>query len=128
MDGVRDAANAGRLAFGTIDSFLLWRLTGGKVHATDATNASRTLLYDIHEGRWSSEMCDLLRVPMSVLPAVMDCTDVCGETATDLFGSPILIGDVAGDQQAATVGQACFQPGMMKATYGTGCFALLNTG
>ena len=128
VDGARDAANAGRLAFGTIDTFLLWRLTGGKVHATDATNASRTLLYDIHEGRWSSEMCDLFRVPMSVLPEVMDCADDYGETATDLFGGPILIGGVAGDQQAATVGQACFQPGMMKATYGTGCFALLNTG
>ena len=128
VDGARDAANAGRLAFGTIDTFLLWRLTGGKVHATDATNASRTLLYDIHEGRWSSEMCDLFRVPMSVLPDVMDCADDYGETATDLFGGPILIGGVAGDQQAATVGQACFQPGMMKATYGTGCFALLNTG
>jgi len=128
VDGARDAANAGQLAFGTIDSFLLWRLTGGKVHATDATNASRTLLYDIHEGRWSSEMCDLFRVPMSVLPDVMDCADDYGETATDLFGGPILIGGVAGDQQAATVGQACFQPGMMKATYGTGCFALLNTG
>ena len=128
VDGARDAANAGRLAFGTIDSFLLWRLTGGKVHATDATNASRTLLYDIHEGRWSSEMCDLFRVPMSVLPEVMDCADDYGETATDLFGGPILIGGVAGDQQAATVGQACFQPGMMKSTYGTGCFALLNTG
>ena len=128
VDGARDAANGGRLAFGTIDSFLLWRLTDGKVHATDATNASRTLLYDIHEGRWSSEMCDLFRVPMSVLPEVMDCADDYGETATDLFGGPILIGGVAGDQQAATVGQACFQPGMMKATYGTGCFALLNTG
>ena len=128
VDGARDAANGGRLAFGTIDTFLLWRLTGGKVHATDATNASRTLLYDIHEGRWSSEMCDLFRVPMSVLPAVMDCADDYGETATDLFGGPIVIGGVAGDQQAATIGQACFQPGMMKATYGTGCFALLNTG
>ena len=128
VDGARDAANGGRLAFGTIDTFLLWRLTGGKVHATDATNASRTLLYDIHEGRWSSEMCDLFRVPMSVLPEVMDCADDYGETAADLFGGPILIGGVAGDQQAATVGQACFQPGMMKATYGTGCFALLNTG
>jgi len=128
VDGARDAANAGRLAFGTIDTFLLWRLTGGKVHATDATNASRTLLYDIHEGRWSSEMCDLFRVPTSVLPEVMDCADDYGETATDLFGGPIPIAAVAGDQQAATVGQACFQPGMMKATYGTGCFALLNTG
>ncbi len=128
VDGARDAAKAGRLAFGTIDTFLLWRLTGGKVHATDATNASRTLLYDIHEGRWSSEMCDLFRVPMSVLPEVLDCADDYGATVPDLFGGPIVIGGVAGDQQAATVGQACFQPGMMKATYGTGCFALLNTG
>ena len=105
-----------------------WRRNGGKVHATDATNASRTLLYDIHEGRWSREMCDLFRVPMSVLPKVMDCADDYGETATDLFGGPIPIGGVAGDQQAATIGQACFRPGIMKATYGTGCFALLNTG
>ena len=128
VDGARDAANGGRLAFGTIDSFLLWRLTDGKVHATDATNASRTLLYDIHEGRWSSEMCDLFRVPMPVLPEVMDCADDYGETAPDLFGGAIPIAGVAGDQQAATVGQACFRPGMMKSTYGTGCFALLNTG
>ena len=128
MDGARDAADAGRLAFGTIDSFLLWRLTGGKVHATDATNASRTLLYDIHVGRWSRDLCDLFRVPMSVLPDVRDCADDYGETARELFGGPIPIGGVAGDQQAATIGQACFRPGMMKATYGTGCFALLNTG
>lgn len=128
VDGARDAAKAGRLAFGTIDTFLLWRLTDGKVHATDATNASRTLLYDIHEGGWSSEMCDLFRVPMSVLPQVKDCADDYGETAADLFDGAISIGGVAGDQQAATIGQACFQPGMMKSTYGTGCFALLNTG
>ena len=128
VDGARDAADAGRLAFGTIDSFLLWRLTGGKVHATDATNASRTLLYDIHVGRWSRDLCDLFRVPMSVLPDVRDCADDYGETARELFGGPIPIGGVAGDQQAATIGQACFRPGMMKATYGTGCFALLNTG
>ena len=128
VDGARDAADAGRLAFGTIDAFLLWRLTGGRVHATDATNASRTGLYDIHEGRWSEEMCDLFRVPMAVLPEVMDCADDYGETAKDLFGGAIAIAGVAGDQQAATVGQACFKPGMMKSTYGTGCFALLNTG
>ena len=128
VDGARDAADAGKLAFGTIDSFLLWRLTGGKVHATDATNASRTQLYDIHEGRWSEEMCDLFRVPMSVLPDVRDSADAYGETVPDLFGGAIPICGVAGDQQAATIGQACFQPGMMKSTYGTGCFALLNTG
>jgi glycerol kinase len=128
VDGARDAADAGRLAFGTIDSFLLWRLTGGRVHATDATNASRTLLYDIHEGRWSEEMCGLFRVPMPLLPEVRDCADDYGETDADIFGGAIKITGVAGDQQAATVGQACFQEGMMKATYGTGCFALLNTG
>ena len=128
VDGARDAAEAGKLAFGTIDAFLLWRLTVGKVHATDATNASRTGLYDIHKARWSEEMCDLFRVPMPVLPEVRDCADDYGEADPDLFGGAIKITGVAGDQQAATVGQACFQPGMMKATYGTGCFALLNTG
>ncbi|MBT3306455.1 MAG: glycerol kinase GlpK [Alphaproteobacteria bacterium] len=128
VDGAREAANAGRLAFGTIDSFLLWRLTGGRVHATDATNASRTMLYDINDGQWSADMCDLLRVPMSLLPDVRDCADDYGEAAADLFGGAIKICGVAGDQQAATIGQACFQPGMMKSTYGTGCFALLNTG
>ncbi|WP_050930589.1 glycerol kinase GlpK [Aestuariivita boseongensis] len=116
------------LAFGTIDSFLIWRLTGGKVHATDATNAARTLLFDIHQGRWSDAMCDLLDVPQQVLPKVMDCAADFGTTDPDLFGGPIPILGVAGDQQAATIGQACFAPGMMKSTYGTGCFALLNTG
>ncbi len=128
VEGARAAADAGNLAFGTIDCFLLWRLSGGQVHATDATNASRTMLYNIHEGRWSVEMCDLLRVPMSVLPKVMDSAANFGETLPDLFGGPIAISGIAGDQQAATVGQACFKPGMMKSTYGTGCFALLNTG
>jgi len=128
VDGARDAAAQDRLAFGTVDSFLLWRLTGGKVHATDATNASRTLLYDIHEGRWSDDLLDLFNVPASVLPTVMNSADDFGETDPDLFGGPIPICGIAGDQQAATVGQACFNPGMMKSTYGTGCFALLNTG
>ena len=128
VDGARDAAARGELAFGTIDSFLLWRLTGGKVHATDATNASRTLLYDIHQGQWSSELCDLLRVPEAMLPKVHDCAASFGETDPDIFGRAINITGIAGDQQAATVGQACFSPGMMKSTYGTGCFALLNTG
>ncbi len=128
VEGARAAAERGRLAFGTIDTFLLWRLSGGKIHATDATNASRTMLYDIHQGRWSGEMCDLLNVPMSILPEVMDSAADFGETAAELFDGPIVIGGIAGDQQAATVGQACFQPGMMKSTYGTGCFALLNTG
>jgi glycerol kinase len=128
VDGAREAAEQGRLAFGTVDTFLLWRLTGGKVHATDATNASRTLLYDIHSGDWSDELLDLFRVPRSILPEVKDSAADFGETLPDLFGAPIKICGIAGDQQAATVGQACFKPGMMKSTYGTGCFALLNTG
>jgi len=128
VDGARAAAAAGRLAFGTVDSFLLWRLTGGRVHATDATNASRTLLYDIHEGAWSTELLDLFHVPASVLPEVRDSAADFGETQPDIFGGSIRIAGIAGDQQAATIGQACFSPGMMKSTYGTGCFALLNTG
>jgi len=128
VDGARQAAEQGKLAFGTVDSFLLWRLTGGKTHATDATNASRTLLYDIHQGCWSDTLLDLLRVPRSLLPEVKDSAADFGETTADLFGASIKIAGVAGDQQAATVGQTCFKPGMMKSTYGTGCFALLNTG
>ncbi len=124
--GARAAAEAGRLAFGTIDTFLLWRLTGGKVHASDATNAARTLLLDIHRGCWDEEMLDLFRVPAAILPEVRDSAADFG--ATDLLGGTIRILGVAGDQQAATVGQGCFTPGMMKSTYGTGCFALLNTG
>jgi glycerol kinase len=126
VDGARAAAQAGRLAFGTIDAFLLWRLTGGKLHATDATNAARTLLLDIRGGRWDAELCELFEIPMALLPQVRDSAGDFG--VTDLFGGPIRILGVAGDQQAATVGQGCFTPGMMKATYGTGCFALLNTG
>jgi glycerol kinase len=124
--GARDAARDGRLAFGTVDSFLLWRLTGGKVHATDATNAARTLLLDIHSGSWDAGLCELFAVPVALLPQVRDCAGDFG--TTELFGGPIRILGIAGDQQAATVGQGCFMPGMMKATYGTGCFALLNTG
>ena len=126
VDGARTAAEQGRLAFGTVDSFLLWRLTGGKVHATDATNAARTLLLDIGSGCWDEELCRLFGVPMSLLPQVHDCAADFG--TTDLFGGTIRICGVAGDQQAATVGQGCVRPGMMKSTYGTGCFALLNTG
>ena len=128
VEGAREKAEAGKLAFGTVDSYLLWRLTGGRVHATDATNASRTLLYDIHKGAWDTELLGMLRVPESMLPQVMDCAADFGETLPELFGAPIRIAGIAGDQQAAVVGQACFQPGMMKSTYGTGCFALLNTG
>ncbi|GAB4536043.1 MAG: glycerol kinase GlpK [Ruegeria sp.] len=126
VPGARDRAEAGELLFGTIDSFLIWRLTEGRVHATDATNAARTLLFDIHKGNWSAEICDLLDVPLSMLPEVRDCAADFGQT--NLFGGAIPILGVAGDQQAATIGQACFRPGMMKSTYGTGCFALLNTG
>ncbi len=128
VDGAREAAAAGRLAFGTVDTFLSWRLTGGKSHGTDATNASRTMLYDIHQGAWHDELLDLINVPRAVLPQVMDSAADFGQTDPALFGGPIAIAGIAGDQQAATVGQACFEPGMMKSTYGTGCFALLNTG
>ncbi|MZR31366.1 glycerol kinase GlpK [Sneathiella litorea] len=126
--GAREAAEKGKLAFGTIDSFLLWRLTGGKVHATDATNASRTLIYDIHQCDWSDELLDILNIPKSLLPEVRDCAADYGMLDPDILGGTTKIAAIAGDQQAATVGQACFKPGMMKSTYGTGCFALLNTG
>jgi glycerol kinase len=128
VPGAAEKAARGELAFGTVDSFLLWRLTGGKVHATDATNASRTLLFDIHEGRWDEQLLKILGVPPSVLPKVLDCSASFGMTDPELFGAAIPIYGIAGDQQAALIGQACFVPGMIKATYGTGCFALLNTG
>lgn len=128
VTGAAEAAARGELAFGTVDSFLLWRLTGGKVHATDATNASRTLLFDIRGGRWDDELLQILAVPRSVLPQVLDSSASFGVTDPELFGGAIPIYGIAGDQQAATIGQACFAPGMVKATYGTGCFALLNTG
>ena len=121
-------AARGELAFGTVDTYLLWRLTGGKVHATDATNASRTLLYDIHTGRWDDTLLALLGVPKAVLPQVLDSSAAFGMTDPELLGAPIPICGIAGDQQAALIGQACFTPGMVKSTYGTGCFALLNTG
>ena len=128
LPGARERAMAGKLALGTVDSFLIWRLTGAKVHATDATNAARTMLYDIGKNAWDAEICAALGIPMSVLPEVRDCAGDFGLTDPALFGSAIPIAGVAGDQQAATIGQACFVPGMMKSTYGTGCFALLNTG
>ena len=131
LDHVKDArerAERGELCFGTIDSFLIWRLTGSKSHVTDATNASRTLLYNIHNGAWDGELLKILRVPRAMLPDVKDCAADFGVTEAKLLGSAIPILGVAGDQQAATIGQACFEPGMMKSTYGTGCFALLNTG
>ncbi|WP_150285787.1 glycerol kinase GlpK [Rhabdaerophilum calidifontis] len=128
VPGAREAALRGELAAGTIDCFLLWRLTGGRVHATDATNASRTMLMDIHTGCWDEGLCRLFEVPMALLPEIRDCASRFGETEPDLFGAAIPVLGIAGDQQAALVGQACFEPGMMKSTYGTGCFALLNVG
>ncbi len=128
VEGARERAARGELAFGTIDTFLIWKLTGGRVHATDATNAARTLVYNIAKGEWDADICQLLGIPMSLLPEVKDCAADFGSTRADLFGREIPIFGVAGDQQAATIGQACFKPGMMKSTYGTGCFALLNTG
>lgn len=128
VPGARQRAERGELAFGTIDCFLLWRLTGGRVHATDATNASRTLLLDIGTGHWSKDLCDLFRVPMALLPRIGDNAEVYGETDPGLLGAAIPVSGMAGDQQAALVGQACFRPGMVKSTYGTGCFAVMNTG
>ncbi len=128
VPGARAKAEAGELAAGTIDTYLIWRLTGGNAHLTDATNASRTMLFDIAACRWDPELCALFDIPLSVLPEVRDCTADFGVTERSLLGGQIRIAGVAGDQQAATIGQACFAPGMMKATYGTGCFALLNTG
>lgn len=128
VEGARARAAKGELAFGTVDTWLIWNLTGGRAHATDATNASRTMLYNIATGAWDKDICQLLEVPLSLLPEVRDSAATFGMTRPDLFGREIPILGVAGDQQAATVGQACFTPGMMKSTYGTGCFALLNTG
>jgi len=126
--GARAAAERGELLADTIDSWLIWKLTGGRVHATDATNASRTLLYDIRTGGWSQEMAQILNVPLSILPEVRDCAAVFGETEAGLLGRAVPIRGVAGDQQAALMGQGCVRPGEMKATYGTGCFLLVNTG
>ncbi len=128
VEGLRDRAARGELLFGTVDTYLIWRMTGGAAHVTDATNAARTLLFNIAEGQWDKDVCELLDIPMAMLPEVRDCAGEFGKTRADLFGHEIPILGVAGDQQAATVGQACFQPGMLKSTYGTGCFALLNTG
>lgn len=128
VPGAREQAERGELALGTIDSFLLWRLTGGRVHASDATNAARTLLFNIHRNEWDAGLCELLNVPMSLLPEVRDCAAAFGHTAPEHFGGAIPILGIAGDQQAALIGQGCFQRGMMKSTYGTGCFAVLNTG
>jgi glycerol kinase len=128
VDGARQKAAKGDLAFGTIDSFLLWKLTGGKVHATDATNAARTGLFNIRTQAWDQELLKLYDVPESILPEVKDNVAAFGETAADLLGAPIMVGGMAGDQHAAMIGQCCFEEGMIKSTYGTGCFALMNIG
>ncbi|WP_394687467.1 glycerol kinase GlpK [uncultured Xanthomonas sp.] len=129
VEGARERAQRGELAFGTIDSWLIWNLTGGKVHVTDYTNASRTLLYDIHELRWDEELLQLLDIPASMLPEVRSSSEIYGNTQGQYFyGHAVPIAGIAGDQQAALFGQACFEPGMAKNTYGTGCFMLMNTG
>ncbi len=128
VEKARTLADQGRLAFGTTDTFLIWRLTGGRVHATDATNACRTMLFNIHDQVWDRDMLSLFQVPESMLPEVKDSAADFGVTDAEVTGIPIPIAGVAGDQQAATIGQACFEPGMIKSTYGTGCFAVLNTG
>ncbi|HED13319.1 MAG TPA: glycerol kinase [Gammaproteobacteria bacterium] len=128
VSGARTLAQQGRLAFGTTDSFLIWRLSGGRVHATDATNASRTLLFNIHRQCWDPELLELFDIPESMLPEVKNCADDFGHTDPTILGQQIPICGVAGDQQAAAFGQACLSPGMTKSTYGTGCFALMNTG
>ncbi len=128
VEGAKEKAQAGKLVFGTVDTFLLWRLTGGKLHATDATNASRTMLYNIHDNIWDKEILQLLDIPEALLPEVKDSSADFGLCESALFGAPIPIRGIAGDQQAALVGQACFDPGMIKSTYGTGCFIVLNTG
>jgi len=126
--GVREKAEAGKLAFGTIDSFLLWRLTGGRVHATDATNASRTLLFNIHSQEWDEELLAMFSIPRQLLPEVRDCAADFGLAGDDCLGGDVPVCGIAGDQQAALIGQAGFQPGMTKSTYGTGCFVVANTG
>ena len=128
VPGARAEAERGELAFGTVDSFLVWRLTNGKTHVTDATNASRTLLFDIHSGAWDDDLLALFGIPRSMLPEVKDCAAEFGEAAAEHLGVAMPIRGIAGDQQAALIGQACFRPGMVKSTYGTGCFALVNTG
>jgi glycerol kinase len=128
IEGAKEKAVKGDILFGTVDTYLIWKLTDGKVHATDATNAARTMLYNIKDGYWDEEICSLLDIPMNILPEVKDCADDYGFVREDLLGGKIPINAVAGDQQSATIGQACFEPGMLKSTYGTGCFALLNIG
>ncbi len=128
IEGAKEKAQNGDLLFGTVDSYLIWKLTKGKKHVTDATNASRTMLFNIKEGKWDKQICEILDIPMNMLPEVKNCADDFGLSNKDIFGQEIPILGVAGDQQSAAIGQACFDSGMMKSTYGTGCFALLNIG
>ncbi|MBJ7263736.1 MAG: glycerol kinase GlpK [Burkholderiaceae bacterium] len=128
VPGARSRAEKGELAFGTVDTWLIWQLTEGKVHCTDPSNASRTLLFDIHTQKWSDELLALLKIPASLMPEVVPSSHIIANTAPKLLGGPIPIAGIAGDQQAATFGQACFKPGMAKNTYGTGCFMLMNVG
>ncbi|QKY04134.1 glycerol kinase GlpK [Janthinobacterium lividum] len=128
VPGARARAMRGELAFGTIDTWLAWKMTGGRLHVSDVTNASRTMLWNLHEGCWDAQLLDWLGIPASLLPSVHPSSHVYGETDTEVLGSPVIIGGIAGDQQAALFGQTCFTPGMAKNTYGTGCFLLLNTG
>lgn len=128
VPGAREKAEAGQLAFGTIDSYLVWKLTGGRLHITDVSNASRTMLYDIHKHWWSTTITKRLNIPMAMLPQVVPSSMVYGETDPTIFGQAIPLAGIAGDQQAATFGQACYAPGLVKNTYGTGCFVLMNTG
>ncbi|MGQ0662444.1 MAG: glycerol kinase GlpK [Pseudomonadota bacterium] len=128
VGGARAAAERGRLAFGTVDTFLLWRMTGGERHLSDATNASRTMLFNLRQQDWDDTLLKAFRIPRAILPEVRDSAHAFGATAADFLGAPVAIAGIAGDQQAASIGQACFEPGMIKSTYGTGCFVLLNTG
>jgi len=128
IPGLRERAERGEILFGTVDTWLIWKLTGGRLHITDPSNASRTLMYDIHRLDWDEEILKILNVPRAMLPGVVDSSGVAGQTDADMLGAPVAIAGIAGDQQAATFGQACFEPGSAKNTYGTGCFLLLNTG
>ena len=128
VPGARERADRGELAFGTVDSWLMWKLTGGAVHATDVSNASRTMIFNIRSLDWDDELLKVMKIPRAILPAVRSCSEVYGETEKDIFGSPIKIAGIAGDQQAALFGQTCFSRGLAKNTYGTGCFMLMNIG
>lgn len=128
VDGVRERAEKGDLVFGTVDTFLLWRLTGGKSHKTDASNASRTLLFNIHDQKWDQDLLQLMDIPSAMLPSVEECASEFGMTAVEILGAPVAVRGMAGDQQAALIGQCCFENGMTKSTYGTGCFVIMNTG